>query len=48
LSFQDLLISEVGTLTDEALAERLRDYLPAEELTGLAMRIRAEIVKTFG
>jgi predicted nucleotidyltransferase component of viral defense system len=47
-SFQDLLVSEVGTLTEEALAESLRDYLPAEELTGLAMRIRAEIVKAFG
>ncbi len=47
-SFQELLISEVGTLTDEALAESLRDYLPEEELTGLAMRIRAEVVKAFG
>lgn len=43
--FYTFLYSHVQKLTDQDIAESLRDYLPEEDLPGLAMRFKAEISK---
>lgn len=43
--FYTYLREAAQTLTDESIQVELSDYLPAEEIAGLAMRFRAELVK---
>ena len=43
--FRGFLLAHVQTLTDADLAAELKDYLRADELAGLGMRIRAEFAK---
>lgn len=43
-----MLREEILALTDEKIAEELRDYLPEAEFTGLSDRFRSEMVKAFG
>lgn len=46
--FFDFLRFHAAQLTDREVAESLSDYLPPEELVGLAMAIRAELAKLKG
>lgn len=43
--FRGFLLAHVQTLTDADLSAELKDYLRADELAGLSMRIRAEFAK---
>jgi hypothetical protein len=43
--FRGFLLARVQTLTDADLATELKDFLRADELAGLSMRIRAEFAK---
>lgn len=43
--FRGFLLGRIQTLTDADLAAELKDYLRADELAGLNMRIRAEFAK---
>ena len=43
--FRDFLLAHVRKLTDADLSAELTDYLRADELAGLSMRIRAEFAK---
>jgi predicted nucleotidyltransferase component of viral defense system len=43
--FRNFILEHVQKLTDAELAGELKDYLRADELAGLSMRIRAEFAK---
>jgi len=43
--FFEFLNSHVLALTDDEISDSLSDYLPPDDLPGLAMRFRSEIVK---
>lgn len=43
--FYEFIRDHVSTLTDEAIANELADYLPPDQLPGLAMQFRAAFTK---
>jgi hypothetical protein len=43
--FYDFIRDHVSTLTDEIIANELADYLPPDQLPGLAMQFRAAFTK---
>jgi len=43
--FYDFLLESVKDLKDETYIRGLSDYLPLEDIAGLAMRVRAEVAK---
>ena len=45
--FFEFLNSHVQTLADDEIFESLSDYLPPEDIPGLAMRFRVEFMKLF-
>jgi predicted nucleotidyltransferase component of viral defense system len=45
-AFYELLMKEVGALTQADVEDALLDLLPESELTGLAMRIKAQLARS--
>ena len=46
--FYDFIRKHAAKLTDDQIRETLADYLPPEEMAGLAMRVRAALAKLRG